>query len=76
MLFVIAAPLVPVEAALRFRAPVCAPMLGGLRAAVRTRFEVIGAENFPAVPHVALWKHSSAWETFGQFLIGPPKAMC
>ena len=32
-------------------------------------------ENLPAEPHVVLWKHSSAWETFGQFLVGPPKVL-
>ncbi|NBR17740.1 MAG: 1-acyl-sn-glycerol-3-phosphate acyltransferase [Gammaproteobacteria bacterium] len=26
-------------------------------------------------PHIAYWKHSSAWETFGQFLVGPPKVI-
>ena len=38
-------------------------------------WRVEGLGNLPAAPHVALWKHSSAWETFAQFLIGPPKVI-
>jgi 1-acyl-sn-glycerol-3-phosphate acyltransferase len=38
-------------------------------------YRVEGLENIPAEPHVAYWKHSSAWETFGQFLVGPPKVI-
>ncbi len=46
-----------------------------LRLTCRLDFVVEGTENFPVAPHVAYWKHSSAWETFGQFLIGPPKVI-
>lgn len=38
-------------------------------------WRVEGLENLPDTPHVALWKHSSAWETFAQFLVGPPKVI-
>jgi 1-acyl-sn-glycerol-3-phosphate acyltransferase len=38
-------------------------------------WRIEGRENLPAGPHVALWKHSSAWETFAQFLVGPPKVI-
>ena len=46
-----------------------------LRFTCRLDFKVEGLENIPAEPHVAYWKHSSAWETFGQFLVGPPKVI-
>lgn len=46
-----------------------------LRVTCRLDYRVEGLENIPAEPHVAYWKHSSAWETFGQFLVGPPKVI-
>lgn len=36
-------------------------------------YTVEGVENLPAGAHVALWKHSSAWETIAQMLILPPQ---
>jgi 1-acyl-sn-glycerol-3-phosphate acyltransferase len=47
----------------------------GARVLCRLDWRVEGLENIPDAPHVALWKHSSAWETFAQFLIGPPKVI-
>lgn len=38
-------------------------------------YRLEGAENIPDNAHIAYWKHSSAWETFAQFLIGPPKVV-
>ncbi|HVY23638.1 MAG TPA: lysophospholipid acyltransferase family protein [Steroidobacteraceae bacterium] len=35
------------------------------------RFEVEGTENIPAEPGIALWKHSSTWETIAQAWILP-----
>lgn len=46
-----------------------------LRFTCRLDYRIEGLENLPAEPHVAYWKHSSAWETFGQFLVGPPKVI-
>lgn len=46
-----------------------------LRVTCRLDYTVEGLENIPAEAHVAYWKHSSAWETFGQFLVGPPKVI-
>jgi len=40
-----------------------------LRVTCKLDYRVEGLENIPAEPHVAYWKHSSAWETFGQFLV-------
>ena len=38
-------------------------------------YRVEGIENFPFGAHVALWKHSSAWETIAQFVIGRPQVL-
>lgn len=46
-----------------------------LRVTCRLDYRVEGLENIPDEPHIAYWKHSSAWETFGQFLVGPPKVI-
>lgn len=46
-----------------------------LRRLCRLDYTVEGLEHLPASAHVAYWKHSSSWETFAQFLIGPPKAI-
>lgn len=46
-----------------------------LRVTCKLDYRVEGLENIPDEPHVAYWKHSSAWETFGQFLVGPPKVI-
>lgn len=46
-----------------------------LRVTCKLDYRVEGLENIPNEPHVAYWKHSSAWETFGQFLVGPPKVI-
>jgi 1-acyl-sn-glycerol-3-phosphate acyltransferase len=37
-------------------------------------YRVSGQENIPPGAHVALWKHSSSWETIAQTLILPPQA--
>ncbi len=46
-----------------------------LRLTCRLEYRVEGLENIPSEPHVAYWKHASAWETFAQFLVGPPKVI-
>ena len=52
-----------------------ARMLDALRVLCKLDFVVEGLENIPQQPHVAYWKHSSSWEVFAQFLIGPPKVI-
>lgn len=37
-------------------------------------YRVQGRERLPAGAHVAMWKHSSSWETVAQALICPPQA--
>ena len=46
-----------------------------LQVTCKLDYRVEGLENIPAEPHIAYWKHSSAWETFAQFLLGPPKVI-
>jgi len=73
--FVFAAPLIPMRRRFDLVRWYGARMLDGLRLICHLRFEVSGLENLPAEPHIAYWKHSSAWETFAQFLIGPAKVI-
>lgn len=47
-------------------------LLGALKLICRLDYRVEGAENLPAGNHIALIKHSSAWETFGQVVLVPP----
>ena len=37
-------------------------------------YRVAGRENIPAGAHIAMWKHSSSWETIAQALVFPPQA--
>jgi len=37
-------------------------------------YRVTGRENLPPGAHVAMWKHSSSWETIAQAVIFPPQA--
>ena len=75
ILFVLVGGFMPVRRRFAFIAFFGRRMLDMLRIVCRIDFTVEGLEHIPAGPHVALWKHSSAWETFAQFLIGPPKVL-
>jgi 1-acyl-sn-glycerol-3-phosphate acyltransferase len=37
-------------------------------------YRVSGQENLPPGAHVAMWKHSSSWETVAQAIVFPPQA--
>ena len=37
-------------------------------------YRVTGQENLPPGAHVAMWKHSSSWETIAQAIVFPPQA--
>jgi 1-acyl-sn-glycerol-3-phosphate acyltransferase len=37
-------------------------------------YRVEGLENLPSGTHIAMWKHSSSWETIAQAVIFPPQA--
>jgi 1-acyl-sn-glycerol-3-phosphate acyltransferase len=45
-----------------------------LKILCRLDYRVTGLENLPAGAHVAMWKHSSSWETVAQAAIFPPQA--
>ncbi len=73
--FVLVAPFVDIRARfaiVRFYARAIMVML---RLLCRLDYEVKGLENFLFGAHVAMWKHSSSWETVAQFLIGRPQAL-
>ena len=75
ILFVCVAWMLPLPRRFGLAAWYAGVMLGALRAICGLGHRVEGLEHIPAEPHVALWKHSSAWETFAQFLVGPPKVI-
>jgi 1-acyl-sn-glycerol-3-phosphate acyltransferase len=45
-----------------------------LKVFCRIDWRVEGAENIPAEPGIAYWKHQSAWETLGQLLVFPKQS--
>jgi 1-acyl-sn-glycerol-3-phosphate acyltransferase len=73
--FVLVAGLVSVETRFSLVRWYAQRMLDALRLICGLRHKVSGLENIPAQAHIAYWKHSSAWETFAQFLIGPSKVI-
>jgi len=48
-------------------------ILGGLKVLCGLDYRIEGGDNLPAGGHVALWKHSSSWETFAMVLVCPPQ---
>jgi 1-acyl-sn-glycerol-3-phosphate acyltransferase len=48
-------------------------IMGMLRATCGLGYRVSGREHIPPGAHVALWKHSSAWETLAMVDILPPQ---
>ena len=48
-------------------------IMGGLKLLCGLDYRIEGRENLPADGHVALWKHSSSWETFAMVLVCPPQ---
>lgn len=73
--FVIACLFLPIRGRFALARVYAHSVLGVLGVLCGLRYEVHGRENFPDVPHVALWKHSSAWETVAQFVIGRPQSL-
>lgn len=47
-------------------------LLSVLRIVCRLDYQIEGAANMPKGNHIALIKHSSAWETFAQVVLVPP----
>jgi 1-acyl-sn-glycerol-3-phosphate acyltransferase len=48
-------------------------IVGGLKVLCGLDYRIEGRENLPPGGHVALWKHSSSWETFAMVLVCPPQ---
>lgn len=46
-------------------------LLAALRWTCRLDYRVVGAERLPPGAHVALWKHSSSWETIAMAVVCP-----
>ena len=45
-----------------------------LKAICGLDYQVHGLDRLPAGAHVAMWKHSSSWETIAQAVVFPPQA--
>lgn len=73
--FVLTAPWVSFDGRMSLVRAYARVILAMLRSLCRLDHTVEGLENLPAEAHVAYWKHSSAWEAFAQFLIGPAKVI-
>jgi 1-acyl-sn-glycerol-3-phosphate acyltransferase len=73
--FVVASLFVPIHTRFRLAAFYAGIMFDALRLLCRLDYRIEGQGNFPREPHVALWKHASAWETFAQFLVGQHKVI-
>lgn len=73
--FVVVAPWIDFAGRTRLVRLYARVILAGLRVLCGLDHVVEGVEHLPSDAHVAYWKHSSAWEAFAQFLIGPPKVI-
>ena len=70
--FVIAASLLPFRGRFALARVWGQVLMTALRVLCRLDCTIEGRENLPPGNHVALIKHSSAWETFAQVLLVPP----
>jgi 1-acyl-sn-glycerol-3-phosphate acyltransferase len=69
--FVIACCVVPLRTRLKLVRFWAWVLLTTLRVTCRLDYRVEGRENLPAGNHIALWKHSSSWETLAMSLVFP-----
>ncbi len=46
-------------------------VVGALKVLCRLDYRIEGRENIPASNHIALWKHSSSWETIAMAVVFP-----
>ena len=72
VMFVVVGPLMPFRARFAMARAWGGALLTALRLICGLDYRVEGAENLPPGNHIALIKHSSAWETFGQVVLVPP----
>jgi len=71
VMFTVVGPLLPFRARFPMARAWGNVLLAVLRVLCRLDYRIEGAENLPAGSHVALIKHSSAWETFAQVVLVP-----
>lgn len=71
MFFNIASLVVPLSARYRLARIWAHVILGGVRVFCGLDYRITGREHLPAGGHVALWKHSSSWETFAMVIVCP-----
>jgi 1-acyl-sn-glycerol-3-phosphate acyltransferase len=71
VMFTFVGPLLPFRARFPMARAWGGVLLTVLRVVCRLDYRIEGAENLPAGNHVALIKHSSAWETFAQVVLVP-----
>ena len=72
VMFVIVGPLMPFRMRFVMARAWGGALLAVLRLVCRLDYRVEGAENLPRGNHIALIKHSSAWEAFAQVALVPP----
>jgi 1-acyl-sn-glycerol-3-phosphate acyltransferase len=72
VMFTIVGPFMPFPMRFRMARAWGGALLSVLRIVCRLDYRIEGAENIPAGNHIALIKHSSAWETFAQVVLVPP----
>ena len=70
-MFVVVGPLLPFSARFKMARTWGKVLLTVLRLSCRLDYRIEGSENLPPGNHVALIKHSSAWETFAQVVLVP-----
>jgi 1-acyl-sn-glycerol-3-phosphate acyltransferase len=69
--FVIACCFLPFPQRFRLARVWGAVLLWALKRCCRLDYRIEGSENIPAGNHIALWKHSSSWETVAMAVVFP-----
>ncbi|MDB6087599.1 MAG: Phospholipid/glycerol acyltransferase [Gammaproteobacteria bacterium] len=69
--FVIACLFLPFRHRFRLARVWAAVLLAALKWFCRLDYRIEGAQNVPADNHIALWKHSSSWETIAMAVVFP-----
>src|SRR5258708_8369701 len=69
--FVIACSFLPFRHRFRLARVWAAVLLWALKWTCRLDYRIEGAHNVPASNHIALWKHSSSWETIAMGVVFP-----
>ena len=72
VMFTVVGPFMPFSMRFKMARGWGGALLTVLRVVCRLDYRIEGTENIPAGNHIALIKHSSAWETFAQVALVPP----